>query len=236
MRTINYGKQFIDNEDILSIQKVLKSEYLTQGPQVEIFEKSLINFLGGKYCSAVSSGTAALHLLAIASNWKKNDIILTTPNSFLATSNCIVYTGATPVFIDIEESTGNICTKLLEKKIVDLKKRGKKIKAIIAVDYAGFPCNWIELRRISNKHNIKLINDNCHAIGTTLNGNFKYAIKYADFVTLSFHPVKSITSGEGGAIISKDKKIDLKIKSLRTHGIEKKINKGIWFYEMNSLG
>ena len=108
MRTINYGKQFIDNEDILSIQKVLKSEYLTQGPQVEIFEKSLINFLGGKYCSAVSSGTAALHLLAIASNWKKNDIILTTPNSFLATSNCIVYTGATPVFIDIEESTGNI--------------------------------------------------------------------------------------------------------------------------------
>ena len=236
MQLINYGKQFVDNRDILSVKKVLLSNYLTQGPKVQLFEKSLLKFLGGKYCTAVSSGTAALHLLAIACNWKKNDIILTTPVSFLATANCIVYTGANPVFVDIEEKTGNICVKKLEIKIKQLKKKNKKIKAIIAMDYAGFPCNWKELKRISKKYNLTLINDNCHAVGTTLNGSHKYAIKYADFVTLSFHPVKSITTAEGGAIISKSKRVNNIIKSLRSHGIEKKDKKGLWFYEMQRLG
>ena len=236
MQLINYGKQFVDNRDVLSVKKVLLSNYLTQGPKVQLFEKSLLKFLGGRYCTAVSSGTAALHLLAIACNWKKNDIILTTPVSFLATANCIVYTGANPVFVDIEEKTGNICAKRLEIKIKKLKKNNKKIKAIIAMDYAGFPCNWKELKRISKKYNLTLINDNCHAVGTKLNGSYKYAIKYADFVTLSFHPVKSITTAEGGAIISNNKRINDIIKSLRSHGVEKKDKKGLWFYEMQRLG
>lgn len=236
MQLINYGKQFVDNRDVQSVKKTLLSDYLTQGPKVELFERSLLKLLGGKYCTVVSSGTAALHLLAIACNWKKNDIILTTPISFLATSNSIVYVGATPAFVDIEEKTGNICVKKLEIKIKQLKKNNKKIKAIIAMDYGGFPCNWKELKKISKKYNLILINDNCHALGSTLDGSYKYAIKYADFVTLSFHPVKSITTAEGGAVISKNKSIDNLIKSLRSHGVEKKEKKGLWFYEMHRLG
>lgn len=236
MKVINYGRQFIDKKDINSVVEVLKSQYLTQGPKIVEFEKILKKTLGGKYCSVLSSGTAALHLLGIALGWKKNDIILTTPITFLASSNCILYSEATPSFVDIDFNTGNICPSKLEIKIKKLRKKRKKIKAIIAVDFAGNPCDWKKLSTISKKYKINLINDNCHAIGSSLNKNSKYAIKYADYVTLSFHPVKSITTGEGGAIISKNKEIDRTIKILRAHGVEKKPKQGSWYYEMDRIG
>ena len=160
------------------------------------------------------------------------DIILTTPVSFLATANCIVYTGANPVFVDIEEKLEISAQKDLKLKIKKLKKNNKKIKAIIAMDYAGFPVIGKNLKEYQ-KYNLTLINDNCHAVGTKLNGSYKYAIKYADFVTLSFHPVKSITTAEGGAIISNNKRINDKIKSLRSHGVEKKIKKACGFMKCN---
>lgn len=235
MSLISYGKQFLDRNDLNSVKNVLKSDYLTQGPIVKKFEIKLKEKLGSKYCTVVANGSAALHLLGLALNWKKGDVILTTPNSFVATSNCILYSNATPVFVDIDKNTGNICPSNLEKKITLLTKKSKKIKAVIAIDYGGQPSDWPRLKSIVKKKNIILINDGCHSLGSSINKDKKYANKYADFVTYSFHPVKPITTGEGGAILTNNKKIDNKLKELRTHGITKKKNP-MWYYDMNSLG
>jgi len=236
MPLINYGRQALDSKDLLNVKKTLKSNFLTQGPLVEKFEKKLRKKLNSKYCTVVSSGTAALHLLSIALGWKKNDIILTTPLSFVATSNCVIYSGAKPVFVDIDYKTGNICTAKLEKIIKKLEKKNKTIKAVIAIDYGGCPSNWPKLKEITKKKNITLINDGCHGLGSKISDNQKYAIKYADFVTYSFHPVKPITTGEGGAVITNNKKIDYLIKSLRTHGIVKNEKKFLWHNDMKFLG
>jgi len=234
---ISYGKQHIDSSDIKAVTKVLKSDFITQGDNVKKFENILSKTFGSKYSCVVSSGTAALHLLGLALNWKKGEVILTTPISFLATSNSILYTGATPVFIDINEDDYNIDINLLLKKIIYLKKAKKKISAIICTDFAGHPCDWKQLRKIASKYKITLINDCCHAFGASIKNNKKYAIKYADFVTLSFHAVKHITTGEGGAILSNNKKIIDEINVLKTHGvIRKKKQKKFWEYQMVKLG
>jgi perosamine synthetase len=237
MAIINYGRQFLDSSDIHSVTKVLKSNFLTQGSEVEKFEYKLKKILKSKYCTALSSGTAALHLLSLALGWKKNDIVFTTPLSFVATSNCILYSGATPIFVDIDKKTGNICPKNLEKKINKLKKnKKKKLKAVIAIDYGGCPSDWPKLKSITKKNNLVLINDGCHGLGAEINGNMSYAIKYADHVTYSFHPVKPITTGEGGAVLTNDKLVDKKIKLLRTHGIEKDTKVFLWHNDMKILG
>ena len=233
---INYGKQNIDQSDIKAVIKVLKGNLITQGSTSIEFEKSLSQKFGSKYTSVVSSGTAALHLLGLALGWKKNDIILTTPISFLATSNSILYSGARPEFVDINNETFNIDTDLLLKKIVKLKKNKKKIAAIICTDFAGHPCDWEKIKKISKKFNVKLINDNCHAFGASIKNNSKYAIKYADYITLSFHAVKHITTGEGGAILSNDSRIIKIIRTLKTHGVVKNKPSRPWLYEMRSLG
>ena len=233
---INYGKQFIDQNDIRAVVKVLKGDWLTQGPQVKKFEKLLNSKFGTKHSTVLSSGTAALHLAAIALGWKKGDIILTTPISFLATSNCILYCQATPVFVDVDENYFNIDSNKLEKTIISYKRKGKKISGIIATDYAGHPCDWKSIRSIADKYNIKTINDNCHAIGACIDNNKKYAIKYADVVTHSYHPVKNITSGEGGAVLTQSRSIDQKVKILRSHGVNRCRANEPWHYEMNELG
>lgn len=233
---INYGKQHIDKSDIYQVTKVLKSDYITQGRNILKFENALSNYFGSKYCSVVSNGTAALHLLGLSLGWKKNDLIITTPISFLATTNAIEYSGATPCFVDIDVNTYNIDTNLLIDKIIDLKKKGKKIKAIICTDFAGYPCDWKKLSNIGKKYKIKLINDCCHAMGASIDGNKQYAIKYADYVTLSFHAVKNITTGEGGAVLTNDKKIIQNINLLRTHGVKRSNKFNPWYYEMIKLG
>lgn len=230
---INYGKQFIDTADINAVIKVLNSSWLTQGPEVKKFENKLNIFFGSKYSCVVSNGTAALHLAGLALGWKKGDIILTSTLTFLASANCILYSGAKPELIDINESNYNIDIDKLEKK---LKKISKKVVAIVATDYAGYPCDWAKLKKIAVKYKIKLINDNCHAIGAKINKNRKYALKHADIVTQSFHPVKHITTGEGGAILSNNKKIIEKVKILRSHGVIKKKSFNPWYYEMQQLG
>jgi len=238
---ISYGKHYVDSKDIKAVTKVLKGDWLTQGPQIKKFETALKLKFGAKYCTVLSSGTAALHLTGIAMNWKKGDIILTTPISFLATANCILYSGATPDFVDIDYSNYNIDLNKLENKIKILNSRSKKVVAVIATDYAGNPCDWKSLRQIALKYNIKLVNDNCHAIGASYQKNFCYAVKYADVVTHSYHPVKNITTGEGGSILTNNKYIDEKIKKLRSHGTVKDsrqmlLNDGPWYYEMHQLG
>ena len=237
---INYGKQFIDNDDIKAVTKILKSKFLTQGPLVNKFEKKLKNFLGSKYCCALSSGTAALHLAGLSSLLGKNDYVITSPISFVATSNSILYSNARPIFVDINKTTYNIDENLVEKKILELKKKNKYIKALIATDFAGNPCNWKRLKTLSKKYNFLLINDNCHALGARYYNDYKYAQKFADIVTHSFHPVKQITTGEGGALLTNNKKIFENAIALRSHGVHKnnKLKKkiGPWYYEMQKLG
>ena len=236
---IRYGKQHIDKADINSVVSVLKSDWITQGPKVNEFESKLKKKFGSKFCCVVSNGTAALHLTALALGWSKQDTVLCSPISFLSASNAVIYSGAKPDFVDINTNDYNIDTEKLKKKIQFYLKKNKKIKAIIATDFAGQPCDWKELKKISKKYKITLINDNCHAIGAKYFKNEKYASKYADIVTHSYHPVKNITTGEGGAVLTNNEKIHLKIKLLRSHGVikSKKFTKEKpWFYQMQELG
>ena len=238
---INYGRQYINHSDIEAVIKVLKGNWITQGPQIKKFENALKFKFGAKYCTAVSNGTAALHLSGMALGWKKGDIVLTTPISFLATANSILYSGATPDFVDIDNSTYNIDVNKLEDKIIYLNSKSKRIVSVIATDYAGNPSDWDALKYISKKYDLRLVNDNCHSMGASYKNDIKYAIKYADIVTQSYHPVKHITTGEGGAIFTNNKTINQRVLRLRTHGVitgSKLMNSnhGPWYYEMHELG
>ena len=217
LMNINYGRHYIDNSDIKSVVKQLKSSQITQGITVKKFEDMLKKKLKARHCIATSSGTGSLHLISLAYGWKKGDLIFTSPLSFVATSNCILYSGATPVFVDIDEKTYNIDLVELEKKLISLKKHKKKFKAIIAVDYAGQPNDWKKLKKISLKYGLKLINDNCHSLGASYNNSY-YAVKYADCVNLSFHAVKNITTGEGGAVLTNDNSLYQKLTYLDIMG------------------
>ena len=237
MKNFYYGSQTINNQDIKVVSQTLKSRLITQGPNLVKFENNLLKYFGSKYCLAVSSGTAALHLSVLSLNAKKNDIIITTPITFLASAACIAYSNCKIVLVDINLSNFTIDVEKLEKKLVELKKNKKKIKALIAVDYGGYPCNWKKLKNLSQKFNFFLINDNCHALGSKYFNSKQYAQKYADIVTQSFHPVKAITTGEGGAVFTNSKKIYNKIKLLRSHHIDRsKNNIGEWYYKVENLG
>lgn len=240
-----YGKQLIDDSDIEEVVKVLKSDYLTQGPVVAQFENLLAKKFNSKFCSVVANGTGGLHLIGLSLGWKKKDVIITTPMTFVATANSILYSGAEPDFCDIDKYTYTLDITKLEEKIIAYKKIGTKIKAVIGVDYAGLPCDWFKLKELANKYNFQLVNDNCHALGAEINEDIGYACKYADIVNMSFHPVKHITTGEGGALLTNNEALENKIKLLRTHGITKNENDfklknknpiGSWYYEMQELG
>ena len=238
---ISYGKQSIDQSNIDAIVAVLKGDWLTQGPAVERFENDLKNYFGANYACAVSNGTVALHATGLALGWQPGEIVITSPITFLSTANCIVYTGATPDFVDIDSDTYTIDPNQLEDKIKLYQSNGKKVKAVIGVDYAGNTCDWKALREITNKFDLQLVNDNCHALGASYFGDKKYAVKYADIVTHSYHPVKHITTGEGGAVLTNSSTINKKVRCLRSHGIthDQKLlekNEGQWYYEMHELG
>jgi UDP-4-amino-4,6-dideoxy-N-acetyl-beta-L-altrosamine transaminase len=238
---ISYGKQYIDQEDIAAVVETLKGDWLTQGPKVEEFENALKEKFGAKYCCAVANGTAALHLTGLSLGWGPGDIVITAPITFLSTANSIVYAGATPEFVDIDPTTYTVDTSKLEEKIKTYNSRGKNIKAIIGIDYAGHPCDWEALRTIGDKYKLQVINDNCHAIGASFKENYQYATKYADVAVQSYHPVKHITTGEGGSVLTNIGMIDQKVRLLRSHGIERDEKKkggqnGSWYYEMHEVG
>lgn len=229
---IPYSHQHIDQDDIDAVVKVLKSDWLTQGPEVAAFEKALAEYSGAAYAVAAPNGTAALHLAYMAAGLKKGDEIITTANTFVATANMAIVCGAKPVFCDIRPDTYNIDELKIEKLITE------KTKAIVPVHFAGHPCEMDKITEIAKKHNLLVIEDACHAIGA------KYKDKkigsISDMTVFSFHPVKPITTGEGGAIVTNNKEFYDKMIRLRIHGIAKDPQKqkeiGGWHYEMKDLG
>ncbi len=218
---INYGKHTIDKDDIKSLVKCLNSNFLTQGPLVDKFQNNLKRKFKAKYATVVSSGTAALHLTSKLLGWKKNDEIICSSISFAASANCILYANSNVIFSDIDLETFNVDLNHIEH----LVKKRKKIKSIVVTDYGGNPNNWKELNFLKKKYGLTLVNDNCHAIGSKYFNDIGYAVKYADIVTHSYHAVKTITTGEGGSILTNNFDHDRKAKLLRNHGIENLIKK-----------
>ena len=236
MKKFYYGLQTIENDDIINVSKSLKSNFITQGPLVQKFEKQLQNNFRSKYAVALSSGTAALHLAVKSLNLKENDCIITSPITFCATVNSILYNGYQVYLSDINRDDYTIDPNNLETTIKKLKKENKRIKAVIGVDYAGHPCDWKSLRYIANKYNLHLINDNCHSIGSKYFNNVGYAVKYADIVTQSYHPVKNFTTGEGGSVLTNNREFYKKIALLRSHGIKKNGVTHPWQYDIEYIG
>ena len=253
---IPYGKHYIDESDIQSVVNVLRHGMLTQGPKVAEFENKIANYVGAKYAVAVANGTAALHLACMALEIGGGDEVITTPNTFVATSNSILYVGAKPVFVDINNHTLNIDIDQIEKAILN----SSNIKAIFPVHFAGLPCDMERIKQLADKYNLVIVEDASHALGATYNDGTKVGnCQYSDMTILSFHPVKGIAAGEGGMITTNDKSLYRKLTLLRSHGITKGnfefpgisypdsslINKDKalengelkrWYYEMQYLG
>jgi len=227
-KIIPYGHQWIDDEDIKEVVNVLRSDWITQGPKVKEFEEKIAQYCGVKYAVAVSSGTTALHAAYAVAGLGEGDEIITTPLTFAATSYAASYCGAKPVFVDIQADTLNIDPQRIEEKITE------KTKVIAPVDFAGHPCDYDEILRIAEKHNLLVIEDAAHALGAEYRG--KMIGSLADMTILSFHPVKTITTGEGGMILTDNKEFYEKLKIFRHHGIVKRPDKGGWYYEIEELG
>ena len=236
---INYGKQSIDKDDILSVIDVLKSDFLTQGPTIEIFEKKLAKYCGAKYAVSFNNGTSALHIANIILGTNKSSIVATTPVTFLATANSVVYAEGKIEFVDINIKNFNIDLNALEEKL-----NSKKISGIIVVHLGGEVVNMEEVKSLAKKHNVWIIEDACHAIGGKWYDSKNKLRKvgdcsFSDITTLSFHPVKHITTGEGGAILTNNRAFYERAKILRSHGMykdKKWFKKRPWFYEMRELG
>ena len=216
---INYSRQYIDKKDINAVVKALKSDYLTSGPLVPKFEKKISVRVRSKFAVAVNSATSALHISCLALGLKKGDFIWTSPNSFVASANCGIYCGAKVDFIDISLTDYNIDTELLKKKLIKAEKEKKLPKIIIPVHYAGQSCDMKEIKKLSKKYKFKIIEDASHAFGGTYLNNPVGNCKYSDITVFSFHPVKIITTAEGGAAVTNSSSIFEKLKALRNHGI-----------------
>lgn len=232
---IYYGKQWIDENDIYAVDEVLRSDYVTCGPKTQELERSLEQYTGARHAVAVSNGTAALHCACMAAGIGAGDEVITTPLTFAASANCALYCGAKPVFADVEEDTYNIDPKSIEDKITD------KTKAVVAVDFTGQAVKHREIREICDRHHLIFIEDAAHAIATTYNG--VQVGNLADITTFSFHPVKTITGGEGGAVLTNSDELYQKIQLVHTHGIthdpvlmEEPVHEGPWYYEQIMLG
>jgi perosamine synthetase len=230
MSSYSYGKQTIGQSDIDAVVATLKSDFLTQGSKVKEFEDKICEVTGAKYAVAVSSGTAALHLSILALGLKPKDAGLTSPMTFAASANCLRYVGATVQFADIDSNTGLISPEEIKKKITP------ETKVIIPVHYSGQSADMEMIHEIAKSNNIYVIEDAAHAIGSTYQGYRVGSCQYSDLTTFSFHPVKTITTGEGGAITTNSKKLYDKLMTLRSHGITKMPEKYPWYYEMNELG
>ncbi|MDE7313406.1 MAG: UDP-4-amino-4,6-dideoxy-N-acetyl-beta-L-altrosamine transaminase [Eubacterium sp.] len=230
---IPYGRQCIDEDDIRAVTDVLKSDFLTTGPKSSEFEEAVCNCTGAKYAVAVSNGTAALHAACYAAGIGAGDEVITTPLTFAASANCVLYFGGTPVFADVDPKTYNIDPADIEKKITS------RTKAIIPVHLAGQPCDLDAIYKIAEKHHFIVIEDAAHALGAKYHG--KMIGTSSGMTTLSFHPVKPVTTGEGGMILTDQKELYQKLLLFRSHCITRdasamKKTEGAWYYEQSGLG
>lgn len=229
---IPYGKQYIDEEDIKAVDAILRSDWLTTGPTVDQFEKSFADFVGARYAVAVNSGTAALHAAMFALGIGPGDEVIVPAMTFAATANCVVFQGGTPVFADVDPTTLLIDPASIESRL------SPNTKAIIAVDYAGQPCDYWDLEDLATRHDLILVADACHSLG----GRYKDKSvgTLAALNTFSFHPVKHVTTGEGGMITAADKSLADRMRLFRNHGISmdhrQRGDMGSWFYEITDLG
>ena len=224
-----YGHQWIDDEDIASVVGVLKTDWITQGPKVDEFERKVAEYCGSKYAVAVSSGTAALHVACSVAGISKGDEAITTPITFAATANSVIYCGGKPVFADIRDDTLNIDAREIERKL------SPKTKAILPVDFAGHPADLDEINAIAKEKGLIVIEDACHALGAEYKG--KRIGNLSDMTILSFHPVKHITTGEGGMVMTNSEEFYKRLKAFRHHGIIKgDLDKGAWYYEIHNPG
>ena len=242
MNIIPYAKQSISKNDIRSVIKVLKSDFITQGPKIVEFENLVKKYVNVNYAVAVNSATSALHIACLAIGLKKNDYLWTSPNSFVASANCGLYCGAKIDFVDIDLDTFNICIKKLEIKLKKAKKQNKIPKILVLVHFAGNPCDLKKIFFLSKKYQFKIIEDASHAIGSNYD---KYRVgksNYSDITVFSFHPVKIITTGEGGMAVTNNERYYKKLLSLKNHGIIKNIysnhknRKASWNYQQTDLG
>lgn len=230
---IPYGHQTIEEDDIQAVVEALRSSYITTGPYIERFEREAADYVGAKYAVAVSSGTAALHLACMAAGIQEGDEVITTPITFVASANCVRYCGGWPVFADIDPMTYNIDPAEIEKKITP------KTKAIIPVHLAGQPCDMDAMEAIAQKHHLMIIEDAAHAMGAVYKGRKVGSISRLS--TFSFHPVKPITTGEGGMVATNDEELYQRLMLLRSHGITRDGNRmteneGGWYYQQLELG
>lgn len=233
MNYIPYARQYIDQDDIDAVINVLRSDYLTTGPCIEEFEKEFARYVHAKYAVAVSSGTAALHAACFAAGIRAGDEVITTPLTFAASANAVLYMGGKPVFADIDPCTYNIAPQDIRKNIND------KTKAVIPVHYTGQPCDMDEITKIAEEHNLMVIEDAAHALGAVYKNRRVGGISH--MTIFSFHPVKHITTGEGGMITTNDEELYKRLMLFRTHGITRDPrmmlrNQGGWYYEQLELG
>jgi len=230
--TLPYGRQSIDDADIQAVVEALRSDWLTTGPKIAEFEDAFAKCVGAKYAVCVSSGTAALHAAAFAAEFQADDEVIVSPMTFAATANCVRYQGATVRFVDVQERTLNVDPRLVHESVT------ARTKAIIAVDYAGQPCDLEELRAVAEAHGLILIEDACHALGANYRGRRVGSI--ADMTVFSLHPVKVMTTGEGGVITTDNAALASRLRLFRNHGITtdhaQREATGSWFYEMVELG
>lgn len=229
---IPYGRQLIDDEDIKAVSEVLKSDFITTGPKIKEFEKAICDFTEVEFATAVSNGTSALHAIMYAIGIGPGDEVIVPTMTFAASANSVVYQGGTPVFADVKKEDLLIDPKSVEKLITN------NTKAILAVDYAGKACDYEELRKIADTHNLYLLSDACHSLGGKYHDRNVGLL--ADMTALSFHPVKQITTGEGGMVLTSDKELAQKSMFFRNHGITTDYHQrekvGAWYYEMTDLG
>ncbi len=241
-RTIPYGRQSIDDEDIAAVVRVLRSDWLTQGPAVPAFESALGTKFGAAHVVAVNSATSALHLACLALGVGPGDTVWTTPITFVASANCALYCGASVDFVDIDPLTYNMSATALERQLARAAAQGRLPKVIIPVHLAGQSCDMAAISAMARRHGVKVIEDASHAVGADYRGEPVGNCRYSDITVLSFHPVKIITSGEGGAALTQDPVLAQRMELLRSHGITRdpslmdEPSHGPWYYEQLALG
>ena len=239
---IPYGRQDINQQDINAVVEVLKSDFLTQGPQVPAFEQSIIDACDAKYAVAVNSATSALHIACLALGLGNDDWLWTTPNTFVASANCALYCGAKVDFVDIDPRTYNLCAKQLEKKLIAAQKVGKLPKIVIPVHFSGQSCDMQAIHELAKKYGFNIIEDASHAIGGKYKGEPIGNSRYSDITVFSFHPVKIVTTAEGGMAVTNNAKLAEQLNLLRSHGITRdeelmtKAADGSWYYQQIELG